>query len=193
MAPLRQTDSCWPRAWARLTIPMAVRPWCEPRSRLRASAFPKPIFQRRRNPAISFAASLATGARQSSVKKVGEANPNISPELDASLCGDHEDRTSVHVLPRCARPRWRHSTRVGGGNRTRTVVTDERKPVLLRASAIGIRRAMVRARKPTRPTKPSQESSLWRGPGRVPPSPRCQCQARPWQLQPRTSSRQRQR
>ena len=73
----------------RLTIPMAVRPWCEPSSRLRATAFRKPIFQRRRNPAIGFAASPAMGPAKAQSRR--SARPTQSfPALDASLCAHHE-------------------------------------------------------------------------------------------------------
>ena len=71
--------------------------------------------------------------------------------------------------------------------------TGGRKPVSRGVPAIGIHRATVRARKPNHPRKPAREGSLWRRSGRVPPSPRRPCQAQPWQLLPRTPSRQHQR
>lgn len=166
----------------RLTIRMAVRPWYEPSSRLRFSA-PK-------KSAISFAGSLAMGPAKAQSGR--SARPTQSFHLDWTLAfaAVMEIARPCSFMPSCATQRRRHSTGVGGGNGTRTAARGERKPVLPAASAIGIRTAMVRVRKPSRPTKPSRGGPLWRESGRVPPSPRCQYQARRWQLQPRTPSRQ---
>jgi hypothetical protein len=99
------------------------------------------------------------------------------------------------TMPLRERQRCRHSPGVDDGNKTRTrmAATGGRKPVSRGAPAIGNHRATVRARKPNHPRKPAREGSLWRRSGRVPPSPRRPCQAQPWQLLPRTPSRQHQR
>ena len=94
MAPLRQADFCWPLAWAALTIPVAVRPWCEPSSRPRATAFQKPIFSAEEIPR-----SLCEVARDGEPVKAQlgrSARPTQSFHLDGTL--------AIAAIMKIARP-----------------------------------------------------------------------------------------
>src|SRR5690349_13226644 len=89
-APRRQTDFAGRACEERPTIPMAVRLWCEPSSRLRATAFRKPAEE------IPRSASPRRSRGDPPKPQLRRSARSIHlPERDASLRGNHHDRTPV--------------------------------------------------------------------------------------------------